>query len=185
MNIKGIPDINHYATPMAKQTQARNKANKLDEITNPVKKDIVDTVEITNLSNADKVELERRAALDKVSPKEALMAALTTAPNNDDVERSKALAAKFAPIQNKMFSGKKLTAEEKQFLQKHYPEFATTAQRIEQEIEQLRNQVKHSKSKEDANRLIMEKKIQLMNSGNKDGFLLFMMPAIDEAFQII
>lgn len=167
---------------MAKQTQVRNKTNKPDEITNPIKNDIVDTVEITNISDANKIELERRAALDKVSPKEALMAALTTAPNNDDVERSKALAAKFAPIQNKMLSGKKLTAEEKQFLQKYYPEFATTARRIEQEIEQLRNQVRHSKSREDANRLIMEKKIQLMNSGKKDGFLLFIMPAIDEAF---
>lgn len=47
MNIKGIPNINHYATMMAKQAQVRNKANEPDEKTNPVKKDIVDTVEIT------------------------------------------------------------------------------------------------------------------------------------------
>lgn len=46
---------------------------------------MVDTVEITNLSDADKVELERRAALDKVSPKEAIIAGLTIALNNDNV----------------------------------------------------------------------------------------------------
>ena len=159
MNIKGIPNINPYATLMPKQAQVRNKANKPNEITNPLKKDMVDTVEITNLSHADKVELKRRAALDKVSPKEALMAALATAPNDDDVERSKALAAKFAPIQNKVFSGKKLTPEEKQFLQKHYPEFAATAQVTEQAIEQLRNQVKHYGSKEEVSQLITERKI--------------------------
>ena len=166
---------------MSKQSQVENKKNKPIETTNSLKKDMVDTVEITNLSDADKKEIERRVALDKISPKEVLMAALETAPNNDDVERSEKLAAKFVPIQNKMLSGQQLTTEEKQFLQKYYPEFAATAQRIEQEMVQLSNQVKDAKSKEDASRLIMDKKMQLMSSP-QDRFSLFMIPAVDRNF---
>ncbi len=127
MSIRGIPNTSYYTTMMNKENQARSKGNKSDEVNNSIKKATVDTVEITKLSDSDKAELERRAALDKVSPKEALMAALATAPNNDDVERSKALAAKFVPIQNKILSGQKLTPEEKQFLQKHYPRYLSSA----------------------------------------------------------
>lgn len=126
MNIKGISSINHYTIMKEKQNQARNKENRPGKVNNSIKKDMVDTVEITTLSDSDKAELERRAALDKVNPKEALMAALATAPNNDDVERSKALATKFVPIQNKILSGKELTLDEKQFLQKHYPGYLAT-----------------------------------------------------------
>lgn len=118
-----LPKLGFYD---CQKHQARNKENKPNEVTSSFKKGIVDTVEITSLSDSDKAEFERRVALDKISPKEALMAALATAPNNDDVERSKALAAKFAPIQNKILSGKELTSEEKQFLQKYYPGYLAT-----------------------------------------------------------
>ena len=184
MNINRVSNINQYATMLTKQTQVQNKAHKTTELTaSSAKNNNVDTVEITVISDLEKAELERRAALDKVSPQEALMAALATAPNNEDVERSKELAAKFGPIQAKMLAGKPLTTEEKSFIQKHYPELAAIGQRVEREVQELRNQVKNSNSKEESSRLIMEKKMQFMNAGKNDSFILFMMPAFDEAFR--
>lgn len=143
------------------------------------------TVEITAISAQERAELVRRAALDKVSPQEAFMAALATAPNTEDVERSKELAAKFSPIQAKMLSGKPLTAEEKSFIQEHYPELFAIAQRVEQEVKELRNQVKNSSSKEESNRLISEKKMQFMNASKNAPFISFMMPALEAAFRNI
>lgn len=69
LNTKGIFNTNPYSH-MMKQTQVGNRTSKPDEVINPVKKDRGDTVEMTRISDADKAELERRAALGKVSPTE-------------------------------------------------------------------------------------------------------------------
>lgn len=185
MNINGISNITPYTSMRVKQTALENDTVKYSETAISVKNRIVDTVEIVGISDAEKMELERRAAVDKVTPKEVLAAALASAPNNEDVERSKALSEKFIPIQNKMLAGKPLTPAEKNFMQKNYPEWSAIAQRVEQEVQQLREQIKKSGSSEEANKIIMEKKMQLMNSGKTDGFTVFMVPAIDDVFRMI
>jgi hypothetical protein len=124
-----------------------------------------------------KASYDYQAFCDTVSPGEVLRAFIETDPNRERVERSKALAAKFRPIQDKMLSGKLLTAEEKSFMQEHFPDWIPIIQRIEQEIQQLRNELRHSSSKEEKDRIITEKK---MLSFSGDGnFSLFMIPAID------
>lgn len=126
MNINRLSNTNQYATMLAKQTQVQNKSGNSTKETTPLMKNYnADTVEITGITDQEKAELERRAAVDKVSPNEAFMAALVTAPNNEDVERSKELAAKFRPIQAKVLAGRPLTAGEKSFMQKHYPGWLT------------------------------------------------------------
>ena len=55
------------------------------------------------------------------------------------------LAAEFTKIQSKMLAGKKLSGEEKKFLQEHYPEHAARAQMIEAEAEQLERSLKNCK----------------------------------------
>ena len=57
------------------------------------------------------------------------------------------------------------------------------ADRMEQEARQLENSLKGSKSKEEANQIYMDAKMRLVNgTGKKDGSILFLMPAIDNAF---
>lgn len=57
-------------------------------------------------------------------------------------------------ITAKLKAGKRLTAEEKAFLMKHSPALYQTARRIELQREALEEQLKHAKSKEEANEII-------------------------------
>ncbi|MDR0325494.1 MAG: hypothetical protein LBI19_05290, partial [Oscillospiraceae bacterium] len=129
-------------------------------------------------------ELERRAELAKISPQEALTAFIETDPNRADVERSKALSAKFIPIQQKLRAGKELTPAEKSFIQEHYPEMYAQAMQIEQEVAQLKAQLRNSNSKEEANKIYMQTKMRVMGMAGKDNGLSFgLIPALDNAFR--
>lgn len=142
-----------------------------------------DLVEISSIPEWERGVLEQRVIDDSASPKEALLAALATQPNAKEVEQNKALAAKATAIQNKMLSGNKLTDAEKNFLRENFQNLAAMADRMEQEARQLENSLKGSKSKEEANQIYMDAKMRLVNgTGKKDGSILFLMPAINNAF---
>ena len=103
-------------------------------------------------------------------------------PNRAEVERSIELSKKFVPIQNKLFAGKKLSPEEKAFLQEHFPEYYAKAMQIEEEAAQLKKRLRAAGSKEEAAQIYMEAKIQAMSAGVNDQSVLLLIPALDEAY---
>gem|GEM_PF-5027690 len=124
-----------------------------------------------------------RAESQKISINEAYKLFMETAPGNDEVERSKALSAKFIPIQAKMRMGKSLTAEEKGFIREHYPELYAQAMQIEQEVQALKAKLQASGSKEESQRIYMDAKMMAMSAGKDSGIMLCLMPAIDEVYR--
>lgn len=183
-NFGSLASIKKQAQAVANRVEAESKARKAkQEATGLMKNAKGDLVEISSIPEWEREVLEQRAIADSVSPREALLAALATQPNAEEVEQNKALAAKATVIQNKMLSGKKLTSAEKSFLRENFQNLAAMADRMEQEAIQLENSLKGSKSKEEANQIYMDAKMRLVNgAGKKDGSILFLMPAIDNAF---
>ncbi len=183
-NFGSLAIIKKQAQTVADRVEAESKARKAEqEATGLMKNAKGDLVEISSIPEWEREVLEQRAIADSVSPKEALLAALATQPNAEEVEQNKALAAKATAMQNKMLSGKKLTGAEKSFLRKNFQNLAAMADRMEQEAMQLENSLKGSKSNEEAKQIYMDAKMRLVSgTGKKDGSVLFLMPAIDKAF---
>lgn len=70
---------------------------------------------------------------------------------NDDDE---AVTRNLNKITAKLKAGKRLTSQEMSFLMKHSPALYQTAKRVQMQREALENQLKHAKSKEEANEII-------------------------------
>ena len=124
-----------------------------------------------------------RAESQKISINEAYRRFMETAPGNDEVERSKALSAKFIPIQAKMRMGKPLNGEEKAFIREHYPELYAQAMQIEQEIKAFKAKLQTSGSKEESQRICMEAKLMAMSAVKDSGIMLCLIPALDDAYR--
>ena len=77
------------------------------------------------------------------------MQKVTQGTNNTDTEDKK--QQKLQHIVNKLKHGKKLTAQEMEFLRMNYPDEYQHALRIQKMAEMLENQLKHAKSKQEAN----------------------------------
>ena len=77
------------------------------------------------------------------------MQKVTQGTNNTDTEDKK--QQKLQHIVNKLKHGKKLTAQEMEFLRMNYPDEYQHALRIQEMAEMLENQLKHAKSKQEAN----------------------------------
>ncbi len=73
---------------------------------------------------------------------------VTQGTNNADTEDKK--RQKLRHIVNKLKHGKKLTAQEMEFLRMNYPDEYQHALRIQKMAEMLENQLKHAKSKQEA-----------------------------------
>lgn len=142
-----------------------------------------DKVEISSLTDAQVEELNHWHDLQLVSPQEAMIGFLATAPHADEIEENKKLAAKCEKIQNKMLSGQKLKPDEKIFLRENYPELAAKAEQMELQAEQLEKQLKARKSNDAANKIYLEAKMNVLSGLNeKDGSALFILAALDETF---
>ena len=76
------------------------------------------------------------------------MQKVTQGTNNADTEDKK--QQKLQHIVNKLKHGKKLTAQEMEFLRMNYPDEYQHALRIQKMAEMLENQLKHAKSKQEA-----------------------------------
>ena len=76
------------------------------------------------------------------------MQKVTQGTNNTDTEDKK--QQKLQHIVNKLKHGKKLTAQEMEFLRMNYPDEYQHALRIQKMAEMLENQLKHAKSKQEA-----------------------------------
>ena len=140
-------------------------------------------VELSSVSQETRDRWEQIEQARSVSPQEAMIGFLETAPHAEEVERSKELGAKASKIQDKMLAGKKLSGEEKKFLREHFPDLAAKAERMEQEAEQLERKLRGCKTKEEAQQAYMDAKMGIMNSASKeDGALLFYIAAIEAAY---
>lgn len=133
-NFGNLASIKQQAQAVAKRVEAESKARRAEqEATGLMKNADGDMVEISSIPEWEREVLEQREITNSVSPKEALLAALATAPNSEEVEQNKALAAKASAMQNKILSGQKLTGAEKSFLQNNFPNLAAMANRMELE----------------------------------------------------
>ena len=81
------------------------------------------------------------------------MQKVTQGTNNADTEEKK--QQKLQHIVNKLKHGKKLTAQEMEFLRMNYPDEYQHALRIQKMAEMLENHLKHAKSKQEADGYIV------------------------------
>ena len=148
--------------------------------------DTGEMVELSSISQDTRARWEQREQSKSVTPQEALLAALATAPHAEEIEADQARGAKFSKIQDKMLAGRKLTGQEKKFLQENYPETAAMADRMEQEAEQLEQKLKGSKTKEGKYQAYIDAKMRIMSgadiSKGSDGGMMFLFAALDKAY---
>ena len=103
--------------------------------------------------------------------------------DSDEARAFKERSARMKGIYNKMVAGQKVTADEKSFMRKYYPEMAAKSDRMEQEAAQLLKRLRSSKSKEDAERIYLDAKMSAASEvANEDSSALFMSAAIDSAY---
>ncbi len=96
------------------------------------------------------------------------------------VEESQARYKKYERILNRMMTGKKLTAEEMQFLRQHYPEAAAKAERIQQEIQMLEEQFRACDTAEETDQLYEKVKTEaLLRFAQKDSTGMALLPAVE------
>lgn len=195
MAITGISSSNYnFGSLSSIRKQAQAIQDRLDAESATRKEEQERTGLIRNPSTGEMVELssvpewqrerwERREQANSVSPEDAMIGFMATAPHSEEIELDKQRAAEFTKIQNKMLAGKKLSGEEKKFLQEHYPEHAARAEMIEAEAEQLERSLKNCKSKDEAQQVYMNAKTRAMGgAGRKDGSILLLLPALDKAY---
>jgi len=180
-----LASIRRQAKEIGDRVKRESDARKEEqERTGLIKNQDGDMVEISSLTQKEVDWLNDWHDAMLVSPKEAMIGFMATAPHSDEVEESKRLGAKYEKLQNKMLQGQKLTGEEKSFLREHYPQLASMADRMEAEAEGLKKKLQGCKSKEAANKAYLEAKINVMNGlDTKDGSALFLMAAIDKAYE--
>ena len=184
-NYGSLASIRKQAYAIGDRVKAESAARRAEEdrtglIQNP---DTGEMVELSSISEEQRERWEYRHEANSVSPQEAMLAFLATAPHSDEVEENKALAAKAAKMQDKMLSGQTLTGEEKSFLRANFPQLADMADRMEQEAEQLKKSLEGSKSKDEKYQTYIDAKMRLVSaSSKKDGSILFLSAALDEAY---
>ena len=184
-NFGSLASIRKQAYAIGDRVKAESDARRAEEdrtglIKNP---DTGEMVELSSISEEQRERWEHRHDTNLVSPEEALIGFLATAPHSDEVEENKALAAKAAKMQDKMLSGQTLTGEEKSFLRANFPQLADMADRMEQEAAQLKKSLEGSKSKDEKYQTYIDAKMRLVSvSSKKDGSILFLSAALDKAY---
>ena len=184
-NFGSLASIRKQAYAIGDRVKAESAARRAEQektglIRNPETGEMVELSSVPEWKRDVWEEWEQSAS---VTPQEALLAALATAPHSDEVEENKALAAKAAKMQDKMLSGQTLTGEEKSFLRANFPQLADMADRMEQEAEQLKKSLEGSKSKDEKYQTYIDAKMRLVSaSSKKDGSILFLSAALDEAY---
>ena len=181
----GLANVRKQAYAIGDRVKAESEARIAEQektglIRNP---ETGEMVELSSVSQDTRDRWEHIEQARSVSPQEAMLAFLATAPHSDEVEENKALAAKAAKMQDKMLSGQALTGEEKSFLRANFPMLADMADRMDQEAEQLKKSLEGSKSKDEKYQTYIDAKMRLVSaSSKKDGSILFLSAALDEAY---
>ena len=185
-NFGSLASIRKQAEAIKQRAAAQREAriaeqDKTGLIQNP---DTGEMVELSSISEETRQFWNDRLEANTISPGEAMILFEASDPNAESVERSKELAKVATKLQNKMFSGKLLTGKEIKWLRENeYTWLAGVAERAVQEAEQLEKSLRGCKSKEDAQRVYREAKSRIMGGTDmKDGSILFLSPALDEAY---
>jgi hypothetical protein len=131
----------------------------------------------------NEAELQRRLEMRKIVDNFEESSIAGQHINPDEMARQEERSARFGAIRDKLLNGQKLSGSEKSFLQENYPELYAQAMQVEQEIAQFRSQLNRASSKEEANRIYMEKKMQALSMGSKNGMIMIMSPALDAAYR--
>lgn len=166
------------------ETKARiEEQEKTGLIQNP---DTGEMVELSSISEKTRERWNDRLEMRTVSPTEAMILFKAADPNAEEVEAAQARGAKFSKIQDKMVAGKKLTGQEKKFLQEYYPAFAAKAEQAEQEAAQLEQRLRSSKTKDGKHQAYIDAKMRIISGVNmsegSDGGMMFLMAALDKAY---
>ncbi|MDL2289270.1 hypothetical protein LJB83_00715 [Clostridia bacterium OttesenSCG-928-F22] len=192
MSINGITNQNDYTKPpqsqskIAKQNAVKNTAVPAN-VEQPQAEEPAVTLTISKsaaqakMPISDEVLKSRQAVRDSMRDFDINDAFKSGTPNTKSIEENQKMAARFPGIQAKMLSGKRLSADEKSYLRKNYPEMHTTAMRVEQEVRRLKQDARRCKTKDDLNKLVTERKTQFMAAGSDSSLSLFMLPALDDA----
>lgn len=183
-NFGSLASIRKQAQAVADRKEIQRAELKAErERTGLIKNEHGEMVPVSSLTEKEISVLEERELKQSTTPQEALLAALATAPNSDEVELNKQMAAKATKMQNKLLQGKRLSGEEMSFLREHFPHLAAIADHMEQEVQQLEKGLKDCKSKEEARQVYMDAKTRVMGSTNQeDGSILVLMPALDNIY---
>jgi len=131
---------------------------------------------------------EIRESIPKPIPAEIVWGFINSDPNKEEIDRQKAMAAKFQPIDTKMKCGKPLSPEEMKFLREYYPDIYMVAIRVQREREILEIQLRNCNTKEEKLQVITQKKLDIASvaqyTPEKDEmgmlFIQCMLAAIDE-----
>ena len=180
-----LASIRKQAEAIKNRVGAESEARKAEQeatglIKNP---ETGEMVELSSISEETRQRWNDREEMNSISPGEAYILFAAADPNAEEVERSKALGAKAAKIQDKMLAGKKLTGPEKKFLREHFPDMAAKAARMEQEAAQLERSLQGCNSKEEAQQAYMDAKMRIMSGASKeDGAILFYFAALDATY---
>ena len=180
-----VASIRKQADAIKQRVGAETKARiARQEETGLIKNpDTGEMVELSSISEETRQKWNDREEILSISPGEAYILFAAADPNAESVERSKALGARCAKIQDKMLAGKKLSGAEKEFLREHFPEMAAKAERMEQEAEQLKKKLQGCTSKEEAQQAYMDAKMRVMGGASKeDGSVLFYFAALDATY---
>jgi len=174
------------------------KKNGVIENVSNSEADIVDTVEISDtpkkayalseemadfediVSFVRRMAQERRGRIGNPNiPAEVVWSFLNSDPHKEEIEQAHVLGAEAVKIRAKMQRGELPNNEEMDFLKEHFPELYMSAKRIEQEMNQLRKQLKNCDTREEKSKVILQKMSQLAGIAKKDpGHAQFMLAAI-------
>lgn len=183
-NFGSLESIRKQAKEIADRVEKQSAARKEEqEKTGLIENREGVMVEISSLTEKQVESLNHWHDVMLVSPEEAMIGFLATAPHSDEVEEDKQRAARMTKIQDKMLTGQKLTNDEKSFMREFYPEMAAKAEQMEQLAEQVTKRLQNSKSKKESQQIYMEEKMNIVSQLDpKDGSALFLIAAIDNAY---
>lgn len=169
---KKYPQLKEFATKSHKEANELKifiKMSKLGEIQNTDK-------DINNLINNEKIKNNTLFKECKITESEWKIKQESIGNIEKYFVQIKKDLSKLENILLKFIKGKNLTSEEKEFIDKKYPESKNVANEIKNEYESLKNIIKGCKSREDVDEIISKeinklKKEENIEQGNKENTL--------------
>lgn len=183
-NFGSLESTREQAKDSGERVKRDNDARKEEQAkTGLIKNMDGDMVEISSLTDKEAGISNKDIDFMSTNSQKANIGFMESDPDDEEARAYKEKSARMKKIYDKMVAGQKITADEKSFMRKHYPEMAAKSDRMEQEAEQLIKRLQSSKSKEESQQIYLEAKMNAAGElGNKDSSALFIMAAIDSAY---
>ena len=160
-----------------------NAHNEEQEKIGFIKNQDGDTADISLLTDKKANALSKGRDLANANLQSGNTSFIESDSDDDEARAFKERSARMKGIYDKMVAGQKVTADEKSFMRKYYPEMAAKSDRMEQEAAKLLKRLRSSKSKEEAEQIYLDAKMSTASEvANKDSSALFMSAAVDSAY---